>query len=226
MKITWGALVTDGSGKLGGHVASKNRGGSYLRTKVKPANAQTTAQMASRNALATYAQNWRGLTESQRLSFNNAVGNFPVVKNGKTHFMSGEQLYVKLNKLIELVGGTPITTAPLPAAIPAFTLDSATVDISDTEAELTFSAAAVPMGYSLVVEATAPYSPGKYNVNNLFRFIGTATPAMNVADVWALYIAKFGTPTAGQKVSFRCKLVGTDTGLEGLFTTAVATVSA
>ena len=49
MKIKWGALVVDGRGKLGGHVAAQNRGGSYLRTKVTPSNPQTTFQTGVRS---------------------------------------------------------------------------------------------------------------------------------------------------------------------------------
>lgn len=226
MKITWGAIVTDGSGKLGGHVASKNRGGSYLRTKVKPTNAQTTAQMAARNRLASFAQNWRGLSEAGRVSFNNAVGNFPVVKNGKTILMSGEQLYIRLNTNLDLVGAAAITTAPLPEEIPAVSLDSVSVDISDTEAELTFNVAAIPMGFAVVVEATAALSPGIYNATSEFRVIATPTVAMNVTDVWTAYVAKFGTPVAGQKIYFRAKVISTTTGQAGVPTTAVATVAA
>jgi len=46
MKMKFGAIVVDGRGKIGGHVASKNRGGAYLRTKVTPSNPQTGYQAA------------------------------------------------------------------------------------------------------------------------------------------------------------------------------------
>ena len=42
-KIKFGMMMTDASGKLGGQVFSKNRGGSYVRTKVTPTNPQTAA---------------------------------------------------------------------------------------------------------------------------------------------------------------------------------------
>lgn len=225
MKIVWGALVTDGSGKLGGHVASKNRGGSYLRTKVKPTNAQTPAQMAARESLASFAQGWRGLTEAQRLSFNSAVGNFPIVKNGKTILMSGEQLYIRLNVNLALIAGSPITTAPLPVEIPSVNLTEAVVDISSTTATLSINVAAVPMGFQAVVEATAPLSPGIYNATSEFRFITVPGFSMNDANVWAAYIAKFGTPPVGQKIYFRLKVISEDNGQAGVATTAVATVT-
>ena len=65
MKIKWGAMVVDGSGKLGGHVASKNRGGSYFRTKVTPTNPNSTSQAAVRSRLTALSQAFRALTIAQ-----------------------------------------------------------------------------------------------------------------------------------------------------------------
>lgn len=226
MKIVWGALVTDGSGKLGGHVASKNRGGSYLRTKVKPANAQTPAQQNARNRLSTFAQGWRGLTELQRESWNNAVSNFPVVKNGRTQFLSGEQLYVRLNANLVLIGESPIDTAPLPGAIPELIIDGVSADVSSNAVLITSLSATVPMGFSLVLFATAPYSPGKYNVSNKYRFIGLVTLAMGSFDAHAMYEAKFGSLVAGQKLSVKCFLISTTTGQAGIPTTQNCIITA
>ena len=36
MKTKFGAIIVAGSGKINGFVASKNRAGAYLRTKVTP----------------------------------------------------------------------------------------------------------------------------------------------------------------------------------------------
>lgn len=46
-KIKFGMMMTDARGKLGGQVFSKNRSGSYVRTKVTPVNPQTTTQQNS-----------------------------------------------------------------------------------------------------------------------------------------------------------------------------------
>ena len=58
MKLKFGAIVTDGRGKIGGHVASKNRSGAYLRTKVTPSNPNTVAQVQVRSILASLSQSW------------------------------------------------------------------------------------------------------------------------------------------------------------------------
>ena len=76
MKIKFGAIVTDGRGKIGGHVASKNRSGAYMRTKVTPSNPNTASQSQARSILASASQNWRNLTDSQRKAWNNAVSDW------------------------------------------------------------------------------------------------------------------------------------------------------
>lgn len=67
MKLKFGAIVVDGRGKIGGHVASKNGAGAYLRTKVTPTNPQTARQSFVRALFAAITAAWSGLTASQVL---------------------------------------------------------------------------------------------------------------------------------------------------------------
>ena len=226
MKVTWGMMITDGSGKLGGHVAAKNRGGSYVRTKVKPANPQTPAQQNARSSLATWSQAWRGLTEDQRLSWNSAVGNFPEVKNGKVLILSGQQLFVKFNTNLALAGQASIDTAPLPEAMPEIALTGLASDVSSMTFEITADNATVPSGFTYMVEAIAPVSPGRYNVSNRYRVIGSATLATSTDNMWTEYLAKFGAPVAGQKVAAKAFLINNTTGQASVPTAVTAIVTA
>lgn len=66
MKLNWSGFgAVDGRGKIGGHVASKNRSGAYARIKVTPVNPQTTFQQVARNLLTSLSQGWRALTQAQ-----------------------------------------------------------------------------------------------------------------------------------------------------------------
>ena len=76
MKLKFGAIVTDGRGKIGGHVMSKNRGGAYMRTKVTPSNPRSTAQTTVRSHLTTLSQGWRGLSATAIAAWNSAVSSF------------------------------------------------------------------------------------------------------------------------------------------------------
>ena len=97
MKIKWGALVTDGRGKIGGQVASRNRSGAYMRNKVTPVNPQTDAQQRSRSILASFSEGWRGLTEAQRAAWNAAVSQFETTDVfGDTIQPTGKNLYTHI----------------------------------------------------------------------------------------------------------------------------------
>jgi len=64
MKTLFGAIVVDGRGKLGGHVASKNRHGSYFRTKVSPSQPASQYSANVRARFTTISQAWRRASRS------------------------------------------------------------------------------------------------------------------------------------------------------------------
>lgn len=223
MKAEWGMMMTGGSGKLGFHVASKNRGGAYVRTKVKPANPRTTYQQNVRSVLSTNSQAWRGLTEDQRVAWNSATTNFPKVKNGRTYFPSGAQLYNELNTNLVLAGHAVISDPPLPEEMPEIALTDLACDVSSMTFTITSDNATVPMGFTYMVEAIAPISPGRFNVSNRYRVIGPATLAMNTDNMYTEFVAKFGLPIAGQKTAARAYLINNTTGQKSV-PTAVTTI--
>lgn len=215
MKAKWGAIVVDGRGKIGGHVASKNRSGSYFRTKVSPVNPQSSFQSAVRAIFTTLSQAWRSLSTAQIAAWNAAVDNFKGTNVfGDIKTPSGMNVFMRLNQNIVNVGGSQINVPPTDLSSPDGTEFTATSDVSDTEVELTWASGAVPASTVRVVEATPPVSPGVSFVKNQFRVIANiAAAAVSPQDVWADYVAKFGAPVAGQKIIVRMKDVSLTTGL-------------
>lgn len=226
-KLLFTAFLADARGKLNGSVFSKNRGGAYVRTKVTPTNPQTSYQSLVRSRLANFSAAWRGLSESVRAQWNASVSTFARTNVfGAQKLLSGHQLYVGLNSQIEAAGGSAITSPPLPLGATSLTALAIAIDISDTEVEATF-APTVPTGHAMVVEATAPMSPGISNYSNQFRQIAvTAAAATSPQNYWADYIAKFGAPAAGQKVALRLRNVRLATGETSQAVIAEAIVSA
>lgn len=215
MKAKFGMVVVAGSGKIGGHVASRNKAGAYFRTKVTPVNPQSTSQLTVRARLTTFSQAWRGLTDAQRSVWNGAVGAFAKTDIfGDLKNPSGFNLYQRLNNNLTTVGAAPISVPPIPAGVSTVTLNALFIDISDTQLDLDLSAN-VPAGTAVKVFAAAPQSPGVSFVKSEYRLINTV-PAASVApiDVWAAYVAKFGAPVAGQKIFVKIVFVNTTTGQE------------
>lgn len=218
MKIKFGALVADGRGKIGGHVASKNRAGAYMRTKVTPVNPRSASQVTVRQRLGTLSIAWRGLTAAQRLQWNSAVGAFKGTDIfGDLRNPSGFNLYQRLNNNLAIAGAAAISVPPLPVAV------SALISLTPTQASggatsIAYTATPTVAGHQLVVRATAPVSPGKSFVKSEFRIIGTVAPAAASPYVaTAAYAAKFGGPgLAGQKVFFEAYYIHLTTGQRGL----------
>src|SRR5689334_14742391 len=97
-KIKLGSIVVDIRGKVGGHVYSKNRGGSYMKNKVTPSNPQTSSQTSIRAVFTSLSQGWRDLTNDERLQRESAVQGFARTDVfGDVKNPTGNTLYIRLN---------------------------------------------------------------------------------------------------------------------------------
>lgn len=228
MKLKFGAIVVAGSGKIGGHVASKNKAGAYLRTKVTPSNPRTTFQTEVRDRLASISQAWRALTQAQRNAWDGAVDNFKRTNIfGDIKNPSGFNLYQRLNNNILVVGGTVIDLPPVPQSVDTYSNLVLTGASGTPALSLAFTATTGDdSGYKLF--ATAPTSQGKKNVNSQFRLIGAAdTIAVSPFNILALYTAKFGSVgEIGQKIDIKLVACGGTSGIEGVPVTASVILTA
>ena len=207
MKLKFGAIVTDGRGKIGGHVASKNRAGAYLRTKVTPSNPNTVAQVQARSILASLSQMWQTLTESQRSGWNEAVKEWGTTDIfGDIKKPSGINLFVKLNANIISVGFPLVLDVPAKSEVPAVVVISATYVLSTDDLFINFDTA-LANGKRALIRATPKLSAGVSFVKTQFRVIGHDTvQGANVALLGA-YSSKFGTLSAGDNVYASVQLV-------------------
>lgn len=193
MKIKFGAIVTDGRNKIGGHVASKNKAGNYLKTKSTPTNPNTSFQSSVRQNFGSLAQSWRGLTQAQRDSWIAGAKKFPYTDIfGDSKILSGFSLYMQLNSNLNSVGAALLTTCPAPASVSAASL----VEVLFSEVgELSFDflPAPVPTGHSMVCSSTPSLALGKAysksQIRQLAHFPATTT---STQDVGADFISRFG----------------------------------
>ena len=214
MKMKFGALVVAGSGKIGGQVASRNRGGAYLRTKSTPVNPQTASQSAVRSRLASISQSWRDLTAAQRSAWNGSVSNFQKTDVfGDLRNPTGFNLYQRLNNNLVTIGKTEIQVPPVPSEVLSRILSSVT---STAAAALGLVLSGnVPAGTSVKIFASPPLSAGVSFVKSEYRLITIAAAADTTPiDVSTEYVAKFGASIVGQKIFARITFVDDVTGLE------------
>lgn len=228
MKIKFGALVTDGRGKIGGHVASKNRFCSYLRTKVTPVNPQTSYQSTVRTTLTNLSQNWRALTASQRASWNGAVQSFQTTNIfGDLKNPSGLNLYVRLNSNLTEIGVATIANAPLPNEVDGPATITLTAAAGVPAISLAWTGGAIPANMYWIVRLTPQVSPGKNFVKNLYRNLTVLIPADTTPEnLLTLYNARFGTLVAGQKIFVEVVAVNGVSGIKGTPLSTSAIVAA
>ena len=124
------------SGKLGGVVFSRNKGGSYIRGKGNPTNPNTAAQIASRTALSTLVDSWTNLlTQAQRDAWIVYALNTPVLNRlGQTKTISGQQMYVRSNTPRIRAGIARVDDGPTLFDLGTFTTPSFTVSAGDPAA--------------------------------------------------------------------------------------------
>lgn len=216
-KIKYTFAVADLRNKYNGSVFSKNRAGAYVRNKVTPVNPQTIAQVAVRNIFTTLSQNWRGLTEAQRLGWASQVENFKRTDIfGDLRTPSPLNLYMRINGNLQAVGAAVISEAPVPGDSPSVDSLVLNADVSDTELSIGFTPGVVPANTAWLVEATPGVSPGVNFVKSEYRVI-TVLPATTGTgeDILAAWQAKYGTMLAGQKIFVRVTPISTVTGLRG-----------
>lgn len=199
-KIKLGAIVVDMRGKSNGHVFSKNRGGAYMRTKVTPTNPQTSSQMGVRGIFASISSAWSSLTEANRASWNGLVSSYARTDVfGDLRNPTGKNLFQRLNQNLIITGQAQKTICPEPAEVPFASLNSVMCDVSDTTMEV-FTAGDTT-GCKVMIFATPVLSAGTTFVKNRLRLVTVLPGADPIEpDIWSVYVAKFGAPTAGANI--------------------------
>lgn len=206
-KIKWGMYITDGRGKQGGHVMSKNRAGAYVRTKVTPSNPQTTFQMNVRGIFAAISSGWSALTDAQRASFNNQVGSYQTTDIfGDLRNPTGKNLYQRLNQNLANTDQALLTVCPSPIEVPFANLQGVAGDVSDAEIFLDYNGDLT--GQKVQISATPILSQGTSFVKNKLRVIGVIEGTNTAsAEIQSLYVAKFGLPSAGDNIYFAVRVI-------------------
>lgn len=221
MKIKWGMMMTDGRGKLGGQVASKNRSGAYVRTKVTPVNPRTSYQSAVRQNLAVISKSWDLLTEKLRDSWNAAANSGEWNRTdifGDSRKPTGKNLFTSINLVSQRTTNTGILDVPAKAGFGVSnTLTFNTVFVAEgVEPVMELGVAVsgdITAGTRFEVQATPPVSAGRSYFENDYRFISATnqvTEGNQTLEIGTQWFNKFGNISeaqVGSKISVRYRQV-------------------
>lgn len=215
-------VYTQVSGSVGGATYARNRGGMYSRGRAMPSNPQTSFQTEVRNAVAGLTAAWsQTLTEDQRNAWGVYAANVPILdKLGDQRLISGLNWYVR-NNVPRVQGGLLIVSdAPTTFTLPAFTVGGVVIDVSSSNASITFDDSeewAIADGGAMLVYISRPVSPGIQFFKGPYRYAGailgdTATPPTSPATVTLPFDV-----TVDNKVFYRIEVVTADGRLSSPF---------
>jgi len=217
-------MMTDARGKLGGQVFSKNRGGSFVRTKVTPANPQTSSQSLARSRFALLNNRWNELTEEQRIAWNAIVGEYSRTDIfGDLRNPTGKNLFVGLNSNLIMTLQDVREDPTSPVAL--YDCVGATLG-NVTNEEIVLNGAPVIDDQVYMVQSTSCVSAGIFNFTGKYKNIGIIGGSATAQDLINEFLVKYGIPIAGRKIAFNIKAISTITGQasSGVKLSAVVTV--
>ena len=209
--IKLGSLVTRISGKIGGQTLGTSASGSYIKNSGTPRKAITLRQQTAMQRMATTAQSWRNLTETQRQLFRSASPQYPYLNRvGETKYYSGYAIYTMLrNNLLQLgVNSTPI---PLPkdtfAPIPEFVLRWARGELA-TDA----TSAELDTDYRLFMSRPVSRGVTDSYINHFFLRVITGADMGVIQNLTEDVVERFGDIPIGSRFYWRVDGVNLTTG--------------
>lgn len=201
-----GPLAGQLSGRVGGIVFSRNRGGDYVRNGPSPINPSTFYQVEARNALGLASTLWDTIGDPGRASWVSWAQANPVRNRlGESIRLQGNAAMVSLNARLALLGialasAPPIVGPPSPLLTCTGTFSIAT----PANFKIAFTGTPLSTNVGLVVVGCKVPSLGISFVKNLLRSF-TASPAAEASpfEIGVDFIARFGVPYLGQKIVLR-----------------------
>jgi hypothetical protein len=148
-RVTFGNIVAEARGKIGGVVFSRNTGGAYVRQKVSPVQPRTPAQLNQRSRLTEVSKVWGTLTQAQREAWKSFSLDFKkrdVLGLGKQR--SAQQMFMFCNLALDSVGYPLINNPPVGLAVDALTIVNLVSATSGAVQDVTVTAAG--MNYTSV----------------------------------------------------------------------------
>ena len=168
-------------GVIGAVVFSKNKGGYFTRIRKAPTNPQTARQLEIRGMMQQLAQAWRAVGSEEREGWSAYASTKPFTDSvGNTYYLTGMQIWIKLNLPLLDAGDTLVTIPPTAGG-----QESMDVVVTFTDGDTiacTFSGT-FPTDCRMKVWATSPHSAG-------------ADPSMQQAKLVGYSVVDPTSPTA------------------------------
>jgi len=217
-------LMADLRGSMAGLTASRNKGGAYLRARVKPTNPNSEAQQEVRQAFALAVQGWVALTAAQRAAWNAYAVATPITDSmGETIQNSGRAWYIAQASFRTRIALVPAAAAPVTPGM---------VSLGEPTNALTLSAAtgltgafgnAAPQSAAgagdIIALMGPPISAGVLDYHGPYTFFAT-NPGIEF-DETAGTVGRYGIPITTQRRPFKFRFTDDNGKISNEFTTII-----
>lgn len=222
-----GVAVSQVSGRVGGTIFSRNRGGAYMRNGSIPTTVTTLFAQTVKAITASQSQAWAGLSDALKEQWVEWAAQNPVINRlGQSRTLSGHQAFVQINARLRCSGFSAITSPPVGAAPAPFVPDTITAKAGPSVATVAYTPTPAPTGVAVQCFAYLANSPGvRYVKNRLALVTASAAAAASPLDIADDVEERFGTLQAGQTLHIALRALDSTTGLvSGVFYRSAAVV--
>ena len=222
-----GVAVSQASGRVGGTIFSRNRGGAYMRNGSIPTTVTTLFAQQIKAITAAQSQAWAGLAEGVREQWVEWAAQNPVINRlGQSRTLSGHQAFVQINARLVYGGFAALDSPPIGAAPAPFVPVVITAEAGPSVATVAYTPTPAPAGVAVQAFAYLANSPGVAYVRNRLALVTTsAAAAASPLDIAEDVEDRFGTLQAGQTLHIALRALDSTTGLvSGIFYASAAVV--
>jgi hypothetical protein len=211
-----GAVVSVLSGKIGGVVFARNRGGAYARSYAIPTRVTSDNAQQIKAAFAAASQAYANLTTAQIAAWDQYGQENPVSNRiGQLITLKGQSWFVGCNSRLIGSGESQISLPPILAAPVIAVADNPVVDVSDVLATIDVAAHTADASIRIVVYGARSVSAGKRYLENLYTtvYLSDAGASGTTLSFGSELTAKLGSLQAGVTYHFKVVMLDIRTGL-------------
>lgn len=202
-------------GSSGSQTFCRNRGGNYVKPRIKSNNPKSSYQMTVRGLLSGVVRDWQGLTTEQQKSWNKAAPDFPYTnKIGQSKIYSGYSLFCKLNMNLAIIGETSKTYPP-DYSETGFVTEIEWNHLDSSNFQFTVYSDGPIYTNKIVTFASKGQSNGIGVISpSTFKFITAETASRPyVKDILTPFNLRGYNVVGGMKYFIKCFFVDTNTGI-------------
>lgn len=215
------------SGAIGSSVFARNKGGSYVRIKVKPTNPRTSRQTAARLSLAAAAVAWSQVPLANRGMWDTYAAAVPMPSRaGGTIRLSGQNQFVRAYATASAAGQTALIDDLVTSGVTPLennTGSLGTITPAAPAAEATSLTGTISGGSwndstnkgALIISATAPYSPTRANAPSVPVNLATVVPTSVAAVAFTAPVPAEWYVGTGMKIDVFANAITADGRVTG-----------